>query len=212
MESLRPIQCFPFLTLLKKLHLLLSATLVVEGAIAELLQSLDVLACKLGHPLPIELQFFEALSHNVEAREPIRRPLKRNETRQSLSVLARRFSVSRDAIHRHRRNHMPPQLIAAILAAQHPSDIDLEALERSESEGLLASLVAQRARLQMLSEMAFEEGELHAATAIERAITSSLELTSKLLGMIVQRSHTTSTSVLISADYIYALQARVLRC
>ncbi len=55
----------------------------------------------------------------------------------------------------------------------------LEALERSESEGLLASLVSQRARLQMLSEMAFEQGELNAATSVERAITNSLELTSK---------------------------------
>ena len=79
-------------------------------------------------------------------------------------VLAKRFSLSRDAILRHGRIHVTPQMKAAMLLAMRPSDVDLEALERSESEGLLASLVAQRARLQMLSEMAFEEGELHAAT------------------------------------------------
>ena len=129
--------------------------------------------------------------------------------RISLNVLAKRFSLHRDAIYRHRHAHMSPQLIAAILAAQKPSDIDLEALERSELEGLLASLIAQRARLQMLSEMAFEEGEIHAATGIERVITSSLELTSKLLGMLITRTHTTSTSVLISADYLQLRQAIV---
>ena len=97
---------------------------------------------------------------------------------------------------------MSAQLVAAIAAAAHPSDIDLEELQRSESEGLLGNLVAQRARLQVLSEMAFEEHELHAATSIERAVTHSLELTSKLLGMLVTRTHTTSTSVLVSADYL----------
>ena len=60
--------------------------------------------------------------------------------------------------------------------------MDIEQLQRSESEGLLGSLINQRARLQLLSEMAFEEGELHAATSNERAITSSLELTGRLLG------------------------------
>ena len=104
---------------------------------------------------------------------------------------------------------MSPQLVAALLVAQHPSDIDLEALERSESEGLLASLIAQRGRLHLLSEMAFEEGEVHAAVGVERAITSSLELTSKLLGMLVQRTHSTSTSILISADYL-ALRSAIV--
>jgi hypothetical protein len=100
---------------------------------------------------------------------------------------------------------MTPQLVAAIAAAVHPSEIDLEALQRSESEGLLGSLVAQRARLQMLSELCFEQGELNAATGVERAIVSSLELTSKLLGMIVTR--TSTTNILISADYLRIRQA-----
>jgi aryl-alcohol dehydrogenase-like predicted oxidoreductase len=48
--------------------------------------------------------------------------------------------------------------------------------------------------------MCFEAGELGAATSVERAITNSLELTSKLLGMIVGR--TSTTNILISADYL----------
>jgi len=117
-------------------------------------------------------------------------------------VLAKRFSLNKDCVFRHRRHHMSPQLKAAILVAQRPSDIDLEQLQRSESEGLIANLVAQRARLQLLSEAAFEQGEINAATTIERAITHSLELTSKLLGMIVQHHEVRSTSILVSPDYL----------
>jgi hypothetical protein len=43
--------------------------------------------------------------------------------------------------------------MAAILAAQKPSEVDLEALQASESAGLLAQLV-QRARLQQQGELA----------------------------------------------------------
>jgi hypothetical protein len=122
--------------------------------------------------------------------------------RVPVRVLAKRFSLNKDAIFRHRRLHMSPQLVAAIAAAQRPSDIDLEQLQRSESEGLIGSLVAQRARLQLLSEAAFEQGAISAATTVERAITHSLELTSRLLGMIVQQHEVRSTSILVSPDYL----------
>ena len=122
--------------------------------------------------------------------------------RLPVRVVAKRFGLSKDCIFRHRRLHMPPQLIAAIAVAAHPSEIDLEQLQRSESEGLLGALVGQRARLQMISEMAFEAGELGAATSVERAITGSLEVTSRLLGMIVHRHDVRSTSILMSADYL----------
>ena len=42
--------------------------------------------------------------------------------------------------------------------------------------------------------------DVPAATSVERAITNSLELTSKLLGMIVGR--TSTTNILISSDYL----------
>jgi hypothetical protein len=129
--------------------------------------------------------------------------------RVPVRVLAKRFELSKDSIFRHRRLHMSAQLVAAIAMAAHPSAVDLEQLERSESEGLLGALVGQRARLQLLSELAFEQGEISAATSVERAITQSLELTSRLLGMIVQRHDVRSTSILISGDYL-ALRAAII--
>ena len=118
------------------------------------------------------------------------------------SVLARRFNVGEDSLHRHRQNHLSPQVMAAILAAQKPTDIDLEALQASESEGLLAQLVTQRARLQTHSEMATDLGDVRSAVACERAITSNLELVGKLLGQLVQRHEVRSTNLLVSPDYL----------
>lgn len=122
--------------------------------------------------------------------------------RVPLRVIAARFNVSRDAVHRHKTNHLSPQLAAAILTAQRPSEIDLEALQRTESEGLLASLVHQRARLQQHSELALELGDVKAATGVERAICSNLELVSRLLGQLVTRHEVRHSSVLLSPDYL----------
>jgi hypothetical protein len=123
--------------------------------------------------------------------------------RVPVRVLAKRFAVSKDAIGRHRRNHMTPQMVAAMLTAQRGLDpVQLEELQRRESEGLLGSLVVQRARLGTLSELCFTEGELHAAVAVERAVTANLELVSRLLGQLVTHHQVTHTSVLLTPDYI----------
>ena len=97
----------------------------------------------------------------------------------------------------------------AILAAQKPSEVDLEALQRSEAEGILSQLVVQRARLQQQSDLALELGNASGAIAAERAITNNLELVSKLLGVLIQRHEVTRTSILISADYLQLRQVIV---
>ena len=127
-----------------------------------------------------------------------------------MPVLSRRFGVGRESLRRHRHNHISPQVAAAILEAQKPSAIDLEALQASESEGLLSQLVSQRARLQTHSEMASELGDVRSAVVCERAITSNLELVGKLLGQLVQRHEVRSTSLLISPDYL-ELRATLVR-
>src|SRR5262245_34365945 len=78
-------------------------------------------------------------------------------------VLADRFGLKRSAIGRHRDNHLPAQTRAAILSARLPSEIDLEQLQRDESEGLLSSLIAQRARLQSHAEVALNGDDVKAA-------------------------------------------------
>lgn len=148
-------------------------------------------ACTIcSHPKRAQLEI--GLTHHVPMR-----------------ALAIRFDCSEDALARHRRNHLTPTTMAAILAAQKPSEVDLEALQRGEAEGLLAQLVTQRGRLQQHSDLALELGNGTVAIAAERAITSNLELVAKLLGSIVQRHETTHTSILISADYLQLRQSIV---
>src|SRR5262245_24273823 len=95
------------------------------------------------------------------------------------NVLSRRFGVGTWSLRNHRHKHLSAQVAAGILAAQHPSEIDLEQLQISESEGLLSALVVQRARLQTYAEQASELGDIGKAVAVEGRITANLELVAK---------------------------------
>jgi hypothetical protein len=117
-------------------------------------------------------------------------------------VLAERFNLSKDAIHRHAANHLTPPMRAAILAARKPSEIDLEALRADEAEGLLAGLVGQRARLLVKADMAMEWGDVKGSVAAENAIASNYTLVAKLLGQLVQVHDVRHTNLLISPDYL----------
>jgi hypothetical protein len=65
----------------------------------------------------------------------------------SCKSLAERFCLGTDAVERHSNNHLLPQQRAAILSAQNPTGIDLDALKVSEAEGLLSHVLTQRSRL-----------------------------------------------------------------
>jgi hypothetical protein len=119
-----------------------------------------------------------------------------------IRTLGARFGLKPSTIYRHAKLHLPPQTRAAILAAQKPSEVDLEALQRSESEGLLAQLVTQRARLQQLSELSAELGDVRGAVAVERATTANLELVGRLLSQFTVHHEVTHRSVLVSPDYL----------
>jgi hypothetical protein len=120
----------------------------------------------------------------------------------SSNVLAARFELQPDAILRHSHNHLSPVQRAALLTASQPTAIDLEQLRTSESEGLLASLVAQRARLAGYGEVAAELGDLNAATRVEGAILANLGMVGKLLQQFVTVHDVRHSSILISPDYL----------
>ena len=124
--------------------------------------------------------------------------------RLPLKILARRFDLSHDAVFRHRKYHLSPQTMAAIMCAAKPgAAIDLEELRKTESEGLLGNLIVQRARLQTLFEIAVEERMLGSAASIERAYTENLKLSSQMLGMLAtQHIDIKSTAILISSDWL----------
>ncbi len=124
----------------------------------------------------------------------------------SASVLAGRYGLSRFSIARHLRNHVSPAAAAAILVATKPSAIDLEQLTESEGSALLGNLVAQRARLTALGQRAAEDAALAIAIAAEKAITSNLEVTGKLLQRFVLRTDHRHLHVLADPRWIQLRQ------
>lgn len=118
-------------------------------------------------------------------------------------VLARRFGIPNSTLRNHRERHLSPQMRAALaLAMRRPDEIDLEALSKSEAEGLLGNLISQRARLQQLSELCIAADDRHGAISVEARVLGNLELTGKLLGELVSVHEHRHASVLVSPDYI----------
>jgi transposase-like protein len=76
----------------------------------------------------------------------------------AVSALARRYGISTDILYRHRKAHIPPQLRAKLIAGPD-TDIDLNKLRETESQSLLANLVALRHRLFAALDIAEENGD-----------------------------------------------------
>ncbi|KIZ38071.1 MULTISPECIES: hypothetical protein [Rhodopseudomonas] len=117
-------------------------------------------------------------------------------------AIGKRFDLSPHSVQRHAKNHLSPQMMAAVQHALHPCAIDLDALKVSEGEGLLHSLVHQRARLASHIELAVETGDASAAIRGEAAVTNNLQLVSKLLGVLVNVSEHRHQHLLTHPDYL----------
>jgi transposase-like protein len=76
----------------------------------------------------------------------------------AVSALARRYDLGVDSIYRHRRAHLTAQLRAKLIAGPD-IEIDLARLRESESQSLLANLVALRHRLFASLDVAEECGD-----------------------------------------------------
>jgi hypothetical protein len=85
----------------------------------------------------------------------------------------------------------------------------LEQLQEREGSSLLGQLVAQRAVLQSIGQSAFEAKQFQAAVSAERCVVANLDLVSRVLGLIVHKSETSSTHLLISPDYLQLRHALV---
>jgi hypothetical protein len=120
------------------------------------------------------------------------------------------LGVSRDAVQRHASNHLGPAQRAAILVARRPGEtVDVDKLKADEGEGLLSHVLASRARLQQLAELALDAADIRAAVSVENGINANLTLAARLLGQLISVSEHRSTSILVSSDYL-ALRAELL--
>jgi hypothetical protein len=126
-----------------------------------------------------------------------------------LQRIARKYGISKDAAWRHKR-HLPPQLKAALAAHALAPGQDLEQIRITESEGLLANLAAQRARLLLSQDAALEAEQFGIVAQLASGIHRNLELVGKYLGEFAQHSIHTTISLLVTPEYL-ELRSGLLR-
>jgi hypothetical protein len=118
-----------------------------------------------------------------------------------LRRLARKYGVSKDSLHRHRKR-LPPQLRAAMLAQSLRPEVDLDKLRTVESEGLLVNLAAQRAKLLLWQDAAASAEQYQVASAIAAQLHRNLELVGKYLGEFAQHHRVAHVNMMISPEYL----------
>ena len=118
----------------------------------------------------------------------------------SVTALARRYRVSTDSLYRHAKAHLPPQLRATLIAGPDLA-IDLDKLRETESQSLLANLIALRQRLLAGLDLAEEYADAHMLTRVSAQLHTNLELTAKLVGDLGTGS-TTINNVLVLPAYV----------
>jgi transposase-like protein len=119
----------------------------------------------------------------------------------SVTALARRYDLGTDSIYRHRANHLPATVRAKLLAGPDLEAVDLDRLKETESESLLAHLVALRHRLFAALDTAEEFNDAGMLTRVSSQLHANLELTGKLLGDLGVGS-VTNVNVLVQPAYI----------
>jgi hypothetical protein len=129
---------------------------------------------------------------------------------QSVRSVAEQFQVHYDALDRHTKRHLSASQRAAILTATKPSEVDVEALTKSESQGLLSSLIAMRARLAAHAQACTSAGDFKGAIHAERVTLADLELTAKLVGQLISRSEVRHEHLTLSPSYL-KLRAALIR-
>ena len=117
----------------------------------------------------------------------------------SAYALSKRYNVSTDSLYRHAKAHLPAQLRAKLIAGPD-LDIDLDKLRETESQSLLANLVALRHRLFACLDVAEEAGDGNMLSRVVGQLHKNLEITGRLLGDLNVGS--TNVNVLVMPAYV----------
>lgn len=103
-----------------------------------------------------------------------------------LRNIAKQYSVSATALHRHKKNsHIEQQLVKAE-----------EAKEIATADQLLADLVSAKERLEALGRRAETAGDLKAAIAAVRESVRIIEITAKMLGELKGDGTTVNVNII----------------
>jgi hypothetical protein len=116
-------------------------------------------------------------------------------------ALSRRYNIGIDAIYRHAKNHMPPQLRAKLTCGPSIEGVDLDRLREAESQSLLMNLIGLRNRLLSSLDVAEEAGDANMTARVAAQLHRNLEVTGSLLGDLTSGS-TTINNVLVLPAYV----------
>lgn len=117
----------------------------------------------------------------------------------SAYALSRRFNVSTDALYRHAKRHLTAQLRASLLAGPSIEGVDLDRLKHTESQSLLANLIAIRHRLFATLDTAEAAGDGNMISRIVGRLHENLGLCGRLVGDLNVGSTTINHVTLIPA-------------
>lgn len=127
-----------------------------------------------------------------------------------IRVLAKRYGIHHDAVHRHGKNHMRPELHAQLMTRGRMTPVELENLRVTESEGVLQHIVAVRARLYSLMDSAEQQDDYKSAAAISGQILKNLEITAKLLGDLKTGTVNVTNNLLVMPEF-HALRTNIMQ-
>ena len=126
-----------------------------------------------------------------------------------LRVVAKKYNVSVTAAFHYKRK-LPPQLRAANYTGALNNAADLEKFRITESNGLLASLAMQRARLLLCQDAALEQEDPEMVARLSGQVHKNIELTGRYLGEFAQHVVRTNVNVLIQPEYL-TLRAKLVK-
>jgi hypothetical protein len=136
--------------------------------------------------------------HSVIEKHPRRGEIEADIARGvSERIIARKYDISRDVVHRWSKTKIPPQLRAKRYVGLLNATSDLETLRIEESDGLLKNLALQRARLLLAQDTAMEIEDLKSVSFLSGQIHKNLELVGRYLGEFAKHTVQTNISILV---------------
>jgi hypothetical protein len=141
--------------------------------------------------------------HSVIEKHPRRSEIEHDIARGvSERVVARKYDVSRDVIHRWSKTKIPPQLKAQRYVGLIKAGDSLEQLRLEESDNLLKNLAMQRARLLLAQDKAIAKQNLTATSYLSAQIHKNLELVGRYLGEFAKHTVQTNISIRVQPEYL----------
>jgi hypothetical protein len=118
-----------------------------------------------------------------------------------VATVARKYGVDRSACQRHIKK-LPAHVRAAAMGQWLKPNVDLEQLRQEESEGLLAHLSIQRARLLNAQDTAMEVGDGDLVGRLSGYIHKNIELVGKYLGELAEHHVHSEANLLVHPQYL----------